>query len=163
MYTPTDDVFPNPERGFYHQEETDSNDYLSLNEGSLRGYRENEDISLILRLFYMDDFVTDDISQTYLDNMQTDFDTLRSVGLKAIIRFAYNTFENADAEKAQVLSHIQQLEPVLRRNQDVIATVQAGFVGPWGEWHSSTNFASDDDRREVLFALLDALPNPDFS
>jgi hypothetical protein len=42
----------------------------------------------------------------------------------------------------------------------VIALVQAGFIGAWGEWHTSTNhlLADPRDRREILEALLDALP-----
>jgi hypothetical protein len=59
-----------------------------------------------------------------------------------------------------VLEHIRQLRPCFRQNEDVIALVQAGFIGAWGEWHTSTNHLLDDprDRREILEALLDALP-----
>ena len=38
--------------------------------------------------------------------------------------------------------------------------VQAGFIGPWGEWHGSTNFDYDvDGRKEVVRALLGAVPD----
>jgi hypothetical protein len=38
--------------------------------------------------------------------------------------------------------------------------LQAGFIGAWGEWHSSTNDLLDfDDRQAVTDALLDALPS----
>ncbi len=40
--------------------------------------------------------------------------------------------------------------------------VQAGFLGPWGEWHGSNwgDPPSLSARRSVLFALLDAVPEP---
>jgi len=58
-----------------------------------------------------------------------------------------------------LLNHISQLSPVLTSNQDAILAVQAGFVGPWGEWHSSTNFGDDlEGRRDVVGGLLDAVP-----
>lgn len=39
-------------------------------------------------------------------------------------------------------------------------TVQAGFIGPWGEWHGSTNFNYDaDGRKEVVRALMGAVPD----
>ena len=52
----------------------------------------------------------------------------------------------------------------MEANQDVILALQAGFIGPWGEWHSSTHFkcsAANVDRREILTALLAAVPERD--
>jgi hypothetical protein len=55
---------------------------------------------------------------------------------------------------------VAQLTPILTSNQDAILAVQAGFIGPWGEWHGSTNFNYDaNGRKEVIGALLDAVPN----
>jgi len=107
--------------------------------------------------------------------MQADFDTIRAAGLKAIVRFAYTdqlppTPPYGDAPKAQILRHIEQLRPILQANRDVIAAVQAGFIGVWGEWFYTDYFVEDpnnpDDvteadwanRREVLNAMLNALP-----
>lgn len=37
--------------------------------------------------------------------------------------------------------------------------MQAGFIGAWGEWHSSTNGLDNaEDRRDILLAILGALP-----
>ena len=75
-----------------------------------------------------------------------------------------------DAPKSRVLKHIAQLRPILRANADVIATVQAGFIGLWGEGYYTDYFAADPadpgtltdqdwaNRREVFLALLHALP-----
>src|SRR5690606_12720981 len=59
----------------------------------------------------------------------------------------------------RVLEHLEQLTPLLAEHQDVIAVMQAGFIGAWGEWHSSTNgLDSADNRKTILLALLAALP-----
>ena len=98
---------------------------------------------------------------------------MRTAGLKAISRFAYNfpqggsyPYQDPDATRQQVLAHIAQLEPVLRKNADVIAYLEIGFVGAWGEWHSSTNKLVDpepnskinDASRAIVNCLLEALP-----
>jgi hypothetical protein len=182
-YPATNALFANPERGFYHHTETHSNAYTPLNLLSLQNYRQNEDITLILRLFYLDDFVASPISQTYLDAMAADFATLRQAGLKAVVRIAYtNQLHFApstswppvppygDATKAQMLAHLAQLAPVLQANSDVIALAQAGFIGIWGEWYYTDYFVDDPndpgtvspakhiERGEVLNAILNALP-----
>ena len=58
-----------------------------------------------------------------------------------------------------MLTHIGQLTPLLTANADVIAVVQAGFIGAWGEWHTSTNdLTAPDTRKEILETLLNAVP-----
>jgi hypothetical protein len=59
----------NPERGFYKHTETSSPSYSQLRVSNLQSYR-SQGFSLILRLFYLTEFVTSDISETYLKNMQ---------------------------------------------------------------------------------------------
>jgi len=99
----------------------------------------------VFRYFVLDNFISSPISGDFLTNMQTDFDVARSAGVKLIIRFSYtNTPPTGncgswicppygDASKANVISHIAQLDTVLETNKDIIATVQMGFIGVWGE------------------------------
>ena len=83
--------------------------------------------------------------------------------VKCVLRFAYTDVQGADPTepaKPILLNHIAQLAPILTANQDAILAVQAGLVGPWGEWHGSTNFSDDlDGRKEIVSALLDAVPD----
>jgi hypothetical protein len=87
---------------------------------------------------------------------------IREQGFKIILRFAYTFNEpepHLDAPIDVVLSHIDQLAPILQQNADVIAMMEGGFIGRWGEWHTSSNgLANPDDMRTVLFKLLEALP-----
>ncbi len=168
-YTGTSTAFANPERGFYKHTETHSASYAPLSQSVLNGYRQNENITLILRVFYLEDFIASPISSTYLSNMQQDFAKVRNAGLKCIVRFAYSDDNDnglpQDATKSQVLAHISQLTPILQSNIDVIPVAQAGFVGAWGEWYYTTNFGMNptptdyQNRKDVVNALLAALPN----
>ena len=84
---------------------------------------------------------------------------MRAAGIKVIVRYAYNFGFDADAPLDRVLQHIEQLKPYWQANADVIAVLHAGFIGAWGEWHSSTNgLDSDANKRTIANALLAALP-----
>jgi hypothetical protein len=94
-----------------------------------------------------------------LDRVRADFATACAEGFKIIGRFAYNNGPSGepDAPLDRVLAHIDQLAPVLRENSDVLAFLEAGFIGAWGEWHHSTN-GLEAHTREVVERLLVALP-----
>jgi hypothetical protein len=186
------DDFPNPERGFYRHTSTNGKDKLDVD--VLKSYREkhrgisaNYDIhsTILLRLFYMGDFVNADISEQYLQLIQDDFNAAREAGVKFIVRFGYTSSQRkgdcpegficppyGDAPKHIVLRHIEQLKPLLFKNADVIFTVQMGFIGTWGEQYYTDYFGDSSnnadqkrlldenwrDRLEVLKAILEATP-----
>ncbi len=165
-YKPNLNEISNPERGFYRHVETSSIKYVPLVASELVNFRLNNNNSLILRLFYLENFIDSPISDTYLNAIKTDFETLRQSGLKCILRFAYSkkTGGVRDATKARILEHIAQLKPILTANADVISIVQAGFIGTWGEWYYTSNFGMKptavdySNRKEVVTALLGAIP-----
>ncbi len=179
-------MIANPNRGFYHPADTDYTDahgagYVPLAEATLRSWRA-EGITQVLREFWLQYFggahgawnLTPDL----LRKVDADFATARRAGVKVIVRFGYTLPPDGvwppptpygDAPVDRVLHHISQLAPVLRRNADVIATVQEGFIGLWGEGYYTDYFADPDDpsvvtaanwadRAKVLRALLRVLP-----
>jgi hypothetical protein len=183
-YEPSSEVIANPERGFYHHTEThyraDGSGYNPLNVETLRRYRDEEQITQILRVFYLEKFATlDRLDADWLDLVAADFAAAREAGVSVIVRFAYAQPQDSfpymppygDAPVERVVTHIEQLAPVLRANADVIATVQSGFVGLWGEGYYTDHFVADPlnpgvvteedwaNRRAVVLALLDALPS----
>ena len=165
-YTPITTAINNPERGFYRHTEAHSTGYTGLDQNTLNGYK-SSNTTLILRVFYLENFINAPISSSYLSSMQSDFNKIRTAGIKCIVRFAYSDNINGalDASKTQILAHIQQLKPLLTANVDVISSMQAGFIGSWGEWYYTDYFgmnpsASDyANRREVVDAILSALPS----
>ena len=193
-YKESSEDFPNPERGFYQAYGTKASKYETLSVEKLKSLRIPHQVkganykvinSLVLREFLLDSFVHLPLSNQFLENVRMDFQTIRMAGLKSIIRFAYTSTVRSggcadeykicppygDAPKNIVLKHISQLKPLLFENLDVIAVVQMGFIGIWGENYFTDYFgdasmngvgrimdSSWRDRNEVLEALLDAVP-----
>lgn len=192
-YTESTTDFPNPERGFYRYSETTVANYDPLDAQTLAGFRAGQSVSgtvysvlstLVFRYFILDGYTGKALPAAFLTNITKDCTTARAAGFKLIPRFTYTVTATAgscsegfictpygDAPKSIVLNHISQLKPVLQANADVIACVQLGFIGTWGENYYTDYFgdASSNgqgqlydnnwtDRADVLRAMLDALP-----
>jgi hypothetical protein len=108
----------------------------------------------------LDRFRAAPLDDAFLRALAAGFDRVRQAGIKVVLRFVYNDAANQpDAPLQIVEQHITQLAPVLREKADVIAVVQAGFIGSWGEWHGSTNgLETPAARKAVLEGLLKATP-----
>lgn len=157
VYSPTDETFANPERGFYTEIESNMSDDVSKN--TLAQLR-NDGKTLVQILYYLDDYKDKALPETGLTKLNSDFAKVRSAGLKVILRFAYtNSSSGSDAPMDIVLQHMDQLKGVLSANKDVIACVQAGFIGAWGEWYYSSNGLNNArSYKQVLDKWLEILP-----
>jgi hypothetical protein len=155
-YTPLPGDVVNPERGFRYS----FDDFAPSDFGVYR----NLGTSLVYSDIDLRDFRDRDISQEKLDQIQAAFDAVRQGGMKVILRVKYNDgpWPNSepDASLEQILRHIEQLKPLFQKNADVIAWVHAGFIGAWGEWHTSTHGLDKDPaaKQAVINALAQALP-----
>ena len=100
-----------------------------------------------------------DLPQSYLAALDAGLSKMKNVN--AILRFSYDyTKAGQDTNLAQLKRHIEQLRPILAKNRDNIFVWQAGFIGAWGEWHSSANrLDSNQNKAEVFKALLNANNN----
>jgi hypothetical protein len=151
-FQPDSEVFPNPERGFYTW--TDFN-YLDFSNVRAQGD------TLTRPYIRLDAYRTTSLPQFLLDQLTAGFQEARRAGIKVIPRFSYNfAVGDPDATETQILLHLQQLAPILAANEDVIAAVEAGFIGAWGEWHHSTN-GTDSPSAEaaIVKALMSAVPS----
>lgn len=157
-YVASNDVIANPERGFMHHWAVESEG--SPIDVAMLNALKNEKVTIINRIYYLDAFKDADLSSAELDLITTDFERMRDAGIKCILRFAYNSDQTeTDAPLSRVLSHLDQLKPILTDNSDVIAFVQAGFIGSWGEWYYTTNnLTTIENKRAILFKLLEVLP-----
>jgi hypothetical protein len=194
-YKPSLEDFPNPERGFYLPIGTNASHPFPLETAHLRRMFTGPQIqgkaryairsTLLMREYTLDTFRQRPLSQDFLDLVDHDLDVIREAGLKVILRFCYISQTHTgdcpdvykicppygDAPKAIVLQHIAQLAPLLKKHADIIAVLQEGFIGIWGENFYTDYFgdpgnngpgrimdSSWKDRNEVLHALLTALP-----
>ena len=157
-YEVSSEIFPNTERGFAKTLNVQSGG-APLNLVQLKTLR-NQNISLIVRVFYFNAYKDKPLDAAQLSLIQTDMASLREAGLKVVMRFAYtDQIDGTDAPLAIVLQHMDQLKPVFEANKDVIAFVQSGFIGAWGEWHNSSNgLTTPENKKIVLEKLLSVLP-----
>jgi hypothetical protein len=155
-FSPTTQDFPNPERGFY----AFTTDLADLDTSELTYVRDTLGLRLAFVPTKLDAYLSQALPQSYLSQLTARFALVRAGGVKLVLRFAYNYDAGGqDAPLSLVQQHIGQLAPLLKANADVIAYLQAGFIGAWGEWHtSSSNLTTDANRAAVRDALLAAAP-----
>ena len=193
-YVASNADFPNPERGFYRYSQTLAGSPEPLNLAQLKSWRTETQANggnykiystLVFRYYELNAFRSQALSAAFLTSIAQDFSLLREAGLKMIPRFTYTVKGTpsgcpegficppyGDAPKNIVLQHISQLRDVLHENADVLAAVQMGFIGVWGEQYYTDYFgdasqngaikkltdANWQDRIDVLKALLAAVP-----
>ena len=135
-YLESSAVITNPERGFYHQISCNT----PISPSTFASYY-GQGNALNLCYFNLGAYLTSPIAQSALDAFQQQMDNMRTAGVKTVIRFAYNqSGSNADAALPQMTAHMDQLAPYLEKNKDVIAAVQGGFIGSYGEGDYSANY-----------------------
>ncbi|KAA3436297.1 DUF4832 domain-containing protein [Rufibacter hautae] len=194
-YTQSNEDFANPERGFYlasggkpgtlSVEELTKLRNLPADQNITPSAKYSAKVTLVYRGYLLSDFKTKPISEEFLQLIRRDMDATRKAGLKMILRFAYTNDTKAgdckddykicppygDASKPIVMQHITQLKPIFQENADVIAVLQQGFIGIWGENYFTDYFgdASSNgqgvindsswvNRNDMLKSLLEALP-----
>lgn len=117
-------LLANPERGYYRHHEIKFSPHKPISENEIKTWTK-EGLTLALMIFNLEPFVKKDFSKSDLDKMTSDFNKLRKGGMKAIVRFSYNQTslkkpekhnfpKTTDAEKPQLLKHINQLERIFQ-------------------------------------------------
>lgn len=97
------------------------------------------------------------LPESVFDRLRSCFSALRDYGLRALLRFTYQTDMGGTGEASEEImcAHMDQLFPVVAENLDVIHVYQAGFLGAWGEWHSNK---LPVDSKRLLEHILDTCP-----
>ncbi len=155
-YASTTADFPNPERGFHND--------IDLIKGPNFGYVRQQGYALSRAYVRLDEYRNRPLPAEFLNQLNRQFQLVRTAGIKVALRFSYNfptgSAANApDAGLELTLEHIAQLKPVLQQNADVIAVLQGGFIDAWGEWHSSgSGLDQPQPKAKILSALLTAMP-----
>ncbi|MBX3015944.1 MAG: DUF4832 domain-containing protein [Caldilineaceae bacterium] len=194
-YSPTTALFANPERGFYRYYESRSSAPTVWSVAAIQNTNavawltaeEEATITQAYCLFYLDSFLNGPINTTFLNHIRANLTNIRNAGRKCILRFAYtdnytdsnnngipDILQNAalktEPDLPQLLTHIDQLKPILQEYADVITLLQAGFIGLWGEWYYTDHFVDNpaqpdiisatqyERRKQVVQRLLTALP-----
>ncbi len=103
-----------------------------------------------------------DLDETFFTNLRQTLDNCRRNGCTIALRFRYDDVGKLDPEPAtydKMVDHINQIcdNGLLEDYKDIIAFVESGFVGSWGE-HWGGKFCSFEDKARLLDILLDVVP-----
>ncbi|MDR1416075.1 MAG: DUF4832 domain-containing protein [Prevotellaceae bacterium] len=171
IYADEENGLRNPERGLRLEVALDVESWDKEKTPSITARLEQEaqkyasdSITLVQTYFYLTDIANKPLEQKHFEAMQIFLDKLRELGMKAALRFAYEKdFMGRIAfgpTEADIKQHTQQLKPFLEANKDVILVVQAGFIGAWGEWHSSVHGLenSETTKKNILQLICDMTP-----
>ncbi len=168
---PPDDPLLNPERGFYCNTvpDPDKKHYHTL----MPAYLHLDEVCGENLAW---DGLTAETTSQVLKNYAQKLETVRGAGAKVVFRPRYDTKGNnnqpsgckidnarvfhADSVACQK-NHIDAIARMLADYKDVVAFIQAGYLGRWGEWntddfeHSNAPFLYDDaTRAEIIDHVL---------
>ncbi len=168
-FLPSEADIPNPERGFYSAGGVDF--LFAWDAAALRAAR-SAGRRLLMARVQLDDWRDSDLPAWVLTTLDQRLTQVRSSGMKVTLLFNYDFSEQGrDAAVQRIRGHLQQLKPVLAAHAAVIPFMRAGFIGAWGEWHSSLSghsctaepgtpacAAAEANRLFVRDALLENVP-----
>ena len=156
-YTPDyETIFPNPERGLCRYVDIHSPEFFPGSD-LLMAYRPymtqgsaGTVTSRIMHSYIRLDNYADSpqLPQSFLDDLDKGLAEVRRAGMKIILRGgAYSMSMDwlVDVPLDTIMSHMRQINKVIAANADVVLAIEAGFFGPWGEWHDN-RYSTYEDR-----------------
>lgn len=140
----------NPDRGYY----------IQVHSGEKERFKEleAEGIRLSLLSFDLHKYSRQRISEEKIADLKACLQNARAHHVSIIFRAAYG-FDGScqePEEKELIYEHIRQIAEVLNEYANQIVCVQAGMLGPYGEWHHGAYLPDDNEeeaRRNRLFVL----------
>lgn len=177
-------LFPNPEAGnFFEYANTGMRTFLepvSKIADLLKTKQQKNGCTTVFLTYYLGEWKYADLPQWVLDRIDSDLETCREIGYKAIIHYhyAYDFKYKGEEEKvldatAEVIArHSQQIKPVYARNADILTFADWGMFGPWGEMWTSARMnignelaeghfqydQANENTRLIVSSWLDATP-----
>lgn len=149
-------VLDNPGRGFYVQIDSREEERISG--------MEEAGVGLILLAYDLHDYIDCPLDENKLQELKDFLEEIKEYKMKVIFRAAYRFGANYDDPDSieRITEHIGQISGILNAYADQILCVQAGFLGPWGEWHSSGFLENSEEentqvRNTILKSLLEKL------
>ncbi|MDR0979066.1 MAG: DUF4832 domain-containing protein, partial [Lachnospiraceae bacterium] len=138
--------YANPNRGFYisrhitlpeiYTEEEKLTMLKNANSDLLQGERNK--LTLVTLVVTLDKTLNSPITDDGLQALSDFLEKYGEMGYQVIIRFNYGDRPVIEPDNfSTMLKHIEQVGPILKKYADIIPVYQAGFIGAYGEWHST--------------------------
>lgn len=141
-------MLANPGRGFYIQ--IDSSDYERIPAVA-------KEVRVIFLAFNIEEYIHGDISEDKLKELQCALDIAQKEHVAVIFRAAYGYHDDvSEPDRIERMGrHIEQIAGILNHYADHILVVQAGMLGEYGEWHSSSYLDGNEEenRKSRLYIL----------
>lgn len=167
-YQDTTSTLMNPDRGLYRPVVIRLNEDSFLPSGTIQSVctnAKNESIQILhLRIDIGQlsgnvnlEGIDKNFTSAQIDSLNALFSTIRTNNLSTIVRFAYDMDGNLGKEPKSfetIINHIKQLSPFFDANKDIISTVEAGFLGPYGEMHHAQAYQEDTYYKTLIETLL---------
>ena len=114
--------------------------------------------TLLQAYCWLTDYYDRPLPESKLAALRRDLAGFRAAGVKLLLRFAYERSHlehGAGPDQAHILQHMRQLREVVANYADVIYVLQAGFIGAYGEWHTSAQGLDQDNaaKRRIFTAF----------
>jgi hypothetical protein len=95
---------------------------------------------------YLNDYVdSPELPQPFVDELSRALRVVREAGLKIILRIVYADASTPMLTEENYMRHIEQVGDVITENADIVESLDAGILGPWGEWHNDDDYVMVDD------------------
>jgi Domain of unknown function (DUF4832)/Domain of unknown function (DUF4874)/Ca-dependent carbohydrate-binding module xylan-binding len=164
----TPDNFTNPERGLHSDSIIATSDRYGAPSGAQHYAQVRaQGLTVVRGVALLERHRGGPLPAAVLDEFRSAFAHARTAGLKIWLLVAYNfpngvtnlaeAPDNIDPPLAPVLGHLDQLKPVFEENQDVLAGLYNGFIGAWGEWHSSSTGLDKEPQRSQIYQKIHAV------
>ncbi|MGN0819998.1 MAG: DUF4832 domain-containing protein [Christensenellaceae bacterium] len=177
ILTETTDILKNPDRGIYMLRECFVKDSATpdIKKGDFQSALNNakfpENTSLILLHFDLSYYssnnkgTTKNITSNGLQYIDATIKNCVDEGFNVILRFDYDlpgesyshddvVFFQPEPPLSQIITHIEQLSPIVNKYKDYVYVLQSGMFGPWGEQHSTSLSKNADAYYQMLDTWL---------
>ena len=103
-----------------------------------------------------------DLSDDALDQIDSILSAWTNTGSQLILRFLYDwdgqNLESEPNELSQILTHMEQVGPIVNKYASSVYIMQGIFVGNWGEMNNTTHMGNGE--METLIQKLDDVIDP---
>jgi hypothetical protein len=135
-------------------------EYLEL----LNELREDR-VTVLDANIYLNEYVdAPELPQSFVDEISRALQVIREARMKVILRIVYADESTPMLTEANYIRHIEQLGAVITENADIVESLDAGILGPWGEWHSDDDYVMVDSAaylREDRPEYINGMPTTD--
>ncbi|MDR1177802.1 MAG: DUF4874 domain-containing protein, partial [Spirochaetaceae bacterium] len=116
--------------------------YLEL----LRSLREDA-VTMLDANIYLNEYVDSyELPLSFLAGLSGALEVVREARMKITLRIVYADAWTPMVVEKNYLRHIEQIGELITENADIVESLSAGILGPWGEWHNDDDYVMAANR-----------------